>query len=343
MLATSRLGILLVCLLGGLPAAGALASDPAPVRVMIVTTFAQEAQAWLDSRDFGPAIPVPGLPDQYPAVRCGADRVCLVTVGEGHANAAASIAALVFGRTFDLRHTWWVVTAIAGINPEVGTLGSAAWAGWLVEWGLQWELDARVKPPSWPTGLTGIETQGPWQKPGTRYGTEVFRLDGRLAHRAYQLSRGVKLADSPVARKTRAAYPPPADRPPTVIRCDTLSADIWWSGEHLAQRAETWTKLLTDGRGRYCTTQQEDNAIFAALQRGDAAGLVDTGRVAVLRTGSDFDRPPPGGSSVGNLLGFADQGGFVPALQNLVLAATPLVDAITGNWPAWREGVPGPP
>ena len=91
------------------------------------------------------SIPVPGLPDEYPAVHCGADRVCLVTVGEGHANAAASIAALAFSRWFDLRHTYWLIAGIAGINPERGTLGSAAWARYLIEWGLQW--DAREEPP----------------------------------------------------------------------------------------------------------------------------------------------------------------------------------------------------
>jgi purine nucleoside permease len=311
-----------------------------PVRVMIVTTFADEAAAWEQARSFPRVIPVPGLPASYPAVKCGADRVCLVTIGEGHANAASSVAARVFGRTFDLRRTYWVVTAIAGINPRYGTLGSAAWADWLVEFGLQWELDARVKPPAWPSGYTGLLSTGPDEKPGTLYGTELFRLDGRLVRRAYELSRHVKLTDSATARKTRAAYPPPANRLPAVIRCDTASGDTWWSGEHLAQRAEAWTRLLTDGRGRYCTTQQEDNATYAALVRGQTAGLVDTGRVAVLRTGSDFDRPPPGGSSADNLLGFADQGGFGPALANLVLAATPLVNEIATRWSAWRDGVP---
>jgi hypothetical protein len=58
-----------------------------------------------------------------------------------------------------------------------------------------------------------------------------------------------------------------------VIQCDSLSGDIWWSGRRLAGRAETWTRLLTDGQGRYCTTQQEDNAAFEALRRAGAAGL----------------------------------------------------------------------
>ena len=230
-------GLLVASLIGVASVAPAAAgAAPLPVRVMIVATFADEAQVWLDSRKLDRAMPVPGLPDEYPAVHCGADRVCLVTVGEGHANAAASIAALAFSRRFDLRHTYWLIAGIAGINPERGTLGSAAWARYLVEWGLQWELDAREKPPDWPTGLTGVETRGPWQKPVLQYGTEVFRLDEDLLQRALTLSRSVELADSAAAQATRAAYPPPANRPPTVIQCDSLSGDIWWSGRHLAGR-----------------------------------------------------------------------------------------------------------
>ena len=326
-----------------LPGMAGAASGPEPVRVMIVTAFQAERAAWETARPGGREIAVPGLPADYPSVRCWPDRVCLVTTGMGHANAAASLAMLAAARTFDLRRTWWVVTGVAGIDPKAGTLGSAAWADWLVDFGLQWELDAREKPKGWPTGYTGLFTAGPWQKPSLDYGTEVYRLDPKLVRRAYQLSRDVKLADSAAAQRTRALYPPPANRPPSVLRCDTSSGDTWFSGHYLAERAEKWVRLLTDGQGRYCTTQQEDNANYAALVRADAAGLVDVRRVAVLRAGSNFDRPPPGGNAAANLLGFDAQGGGPPALANLVRAASPLVDEIAGNWPAWRDGVPEAP
>ena len=323
-----------------LPGVAGAATAPEAVRVMIVTAFQAEREAWEQARPGGREIAVPGLSADYPTVRCWPDQVCLVTTGMGHANAAASIAVLAFSEVFDLRRTWWVVTGIAGINPKLGTLGSAAWADWLVAFGLQWELDAREKPASWPSGYTGLFTRGPWQKPGLDYGTELYRLDPKLVRRAFELSRGVALADSEAARQTRALYPPPASRPPAVIRCDTSSGDTWFSGRYLAERAEKWTRLLTDGQGRYCTTQQEDNAIYAALVRADAAGLADVARVAVLRTGADFDRPPPGGSAAKNLLEFDAQGGGPPALTNLVRAASPLVEAIVGDWVAWRDGVP---
>ena len=60
----------------------------------------------------------------------------------------------------------------------------------------------------------------------------------------------------------------------------------------------------------------------------------------MLRSGSDFDRPYPGLSDADNLLEYGAQGGFTIALQNLFIAGNPLVQAITGNWSAWRRGVP---
>jgi hypothetical protein len=61
------------------------------------------------------------------------------------------------------------------------------------------------------------------------------------------------------------------------------------------------------------------------------AGLVDYSRIALLRTASDFDRAP--NSSVDAYTAFeAEQGGFEPAIQNLVIAGGPVVDDIVNNW-----------
>ena len=61
--------------------------------------------------------------------------------------------------------------------------------------------------------------------------------------------------------------------------------------------------------------------------------------IAVL-AGVVTARSAPGGSNVDNLLDYAQQGGFVPALQNLVRAGNPLVNDIVKNWGAWKSGVP---
>ncbi|GAB6851039.1 purine-nucleoside phosphorylase [Paraburkholderia kururiensis] len=312
------------------------------VKVMIVSMFGPEGQVWLDRLGPWQDIKVAGLSPDYPAVHCNKQDVCVMTTGMGHANAAASIMALAFSPRFDLRHTYFMVAGIAGIDPAQGTLGSAAWAKYLVDFGIQWEIDGREIPSGWNTGYLGINTKSPSDKPPLDYRTEVFQLNTKLTDAAFALSRNVTLSDNAQAQAARAKYGyAPANQPPTVVQCDTLAGDTWWSGTLLGERARDWTKILTDGKGVYCTTQQEDNATYEALTRAAAVGRVDLNRVAVLRAGSDFDRPYAGQSSADNLLNYAAQGGFSIAIENLYRAGNPLVQDIATHWAEWREGVPG--
>jgi purine nucleoside permease len=329
-------------LIAAAPFAGAAkgkAAAPRAVKVMVITLFGPEAAPWLDKLPIAHAVRVPGLSAQYPEVKCTDSGVCVMTTGMGHANAAASTMALALSRQFDLSHAYFVVTGIAGIDPNQGTLGSAAWARYLVDFGLQQEFDAREAPPAWAGGYLGIGAADPDTRPKLEYGTEVFRLDEALLQRALALSRGAKLADNDAAAAYRRQYPQPAAQAaPGVLQCDTLAGDTWWHGDRLGERASRWTRLLTDGQGTYCTTQQEDNATYEALRRGAAAGRLDLRRVAVLRTGANFDRPHPGQTAQESLA--APSGGFPISTANLYLAAWPLVSDIVAHWPQWREGVP---
>lgn len=320
---------------------------PAPlaVKVMVVNMFPLEAQPWLAALQPVQDYAVPGLPAETPNVRCNADAVCQLTTGMGHAGAAASMTALLYNPQFDLRKTWFLVAGIAGIDPAQGTLGTAAWAHYVIDFGLTHEIDAREMPPRWSGGYFGILTTGPGIKPKLEYRSEVFALNPALQAKAYALSAHVKLADSAAAQAYRAHYKSsPAKDAPQVTRCDTLSSDTWWSGAKLGAQAGDWTRLLTDGQGRYCTTQQEDNATLLALTRAAASGRADVSRVAILRSGSDFDRPYPGQSAYAALRAGIDSqsGGFPLAVQNLVVAGKPLVDDIVAHWAEWQNGVPTP-
>ncbi|MGN7443062.1 purine-nucleoside phosphorylase [Pseudomonas lactis] len=320
-----------------------LADNPAPIKpkVMLITMFAPEAQTWIDRLALKQDVRVPGLSAEYPVIRCNAQDVCLLVTGMGQTNAAASTLALALSPKFDLRQSYFLVAGIAGINPKHGTIGTAAWAHYLVEFGTQWELDSRDAPKDWPTGYIGINTKGPNEKPPLDYKTEVFELNQKLQAKAFALSHKVELTESKESAAWRKHYPAaPANQPPQVTRCDTLAGNTWFSGTRLSERAEVWTQLLTDNKGEYCTTQQEDNSTYEALLRASREGLVDIQRLAVVRAGSDFDRPYPGYSEVDNLLKYADQGGFVPALENLYRTGNPLVQAIVKNWSAWEKGVP---
>jgi purine nucleoside permease len=318
----------------------AQAHAPRPVKALVISMFGPEGQGWVDQYKLTDDVSVPGLSPDYPKVHCNRSGLCQITTGMGHANVAASITALVHSGQFDLRHTYFLIAGIAGIDPSKGTLGTAAWARYLVDYGIAWELDGRDAPSTWPSGYLGINTKGPSEKPPLDYRTEVFQLNEALLQKALALSSRATLEDSDTARTYRANWPiAPANQPPQVTQCDTAAGDTWWHGAILEKRAQDWTKLLTDGQGTYCTTQQEDNATYEALKRGAAAGLLDLNRVAVLRTASNFDRPYPGQTAYDSLV-TSISGGFLPAIHNLVKAGGPLIDDILANWPAWKKGLP---
>jgi purine nucleoside permease len=322
---------------------------PRELKVVIISMFEPEAQPWIAPLKLDQQVPVAGLLPESPALRCNTEDVCVLAAGMGHANVAASTMAVALDPQFDLKHTYFLIAGIAGIDPMRGTIGSATWARWLVDFGIAHEFDTRDKPANWSSGYFGLMTPGPGHKPKFEYHTEAAQLDEALLQKALALSRDVKLADSDKARAYRAHYvgryaKSPANKPPRVIQCDTLGGDTWWHGDHLGEHAREWTKLMTDGQGVYCTTQQEDNATQNALARAAAAGKVDLKRLAVLRTGSNFDRPYPGQSAQASLKASTtgETGGFVPATQNLYIAGSPLVNDIVSKWAQWRVGVPAP-
>lgn len=331
---------------GGAHAAGAEAGDgrapPLPVKVLVINMFKFEAAPWLHALKDTREIRVPGLSSDYPVVACDPRAVCQMTTGMGHANAAASLMAVLYSGLFDLRQSYFLIAGIAGIDPAKGTLGSAAWARYAVDSGIAHEIDAREMPRGWQDGYFGVDTDGPGQLPRFDYHTEVFQLDEALLQRALRLSSQVTLEDSDDARTYRARYPTaPANAPPRVIQCDTLAGDTWWTGRYLGAHARRWTRLLTHDAGVYCTTQQEDNATLEAFTRAARDGLVDFKRIALLRSGSDFDRPGPHQGAFEAMKAQRKlEGAFKISCDNLVLAGMPLVDAIAADWDQWQHGVP---
>jgi purine nucleoside permease len=324
------------------PPAGAAAATPLAVKVMVINMFQPEAAPWLAALHADREIAVPGLSSDYPLVRCNSSAVCQMTTGMGHANAAASMMALLYSGLFDLHRTYFLIAGIAGIDPARGSIGSTAWARYAVDVGIAHEIDARELPRGWQDGYFGILTNAPNTKPKLEYRTEVFRLDEALLQKALGLSHQIALEDSDDVRAYRAHYQhSPANQPPQVTQCDTVSGDTWWAGQRLGEHARRWTALLTDGEGIYCTTQQEDNATLNALTRGSHSGLIDLKRVAVLRSGSDFDRPYEHQNAVEGLRAqLALPGAIRIATDNLVRAGLPLVDAIAQHWDQWQGGVP---
>jgi purine nucleoside permease len=314
-------------------------------KVLVVTMFEVpgdtpgEAQRWIENEKLTRRITIPGLSKAFPDLLCNEEGLCLVTTSMGYANAASSISALVHSDLLDLSHSYILVAGIAGVDPADGTLGSALWARYAIDGGLQWEIDARQIPKEWSTGRLGIFSPTPKDKPKPDYGTEVFHLNEALTQRAYDLSKDVKLDDTDQAKEYRSHYPnAPANQPPAVAICDTVSSDTWWSGSLTSKAMNEWAKLMTDGAANYCTTQQEDNATLTALSRGADMGRIDMKRVAILRTASDFDQEYPGQTADQSL--HAKTGAFIPSVENAYLVGSRLTHAIVSDWPSWKDGVP---
>ena len=88
--------------------------------------------------------------------------------------ATASTQLVIIGICLRCWHGWhakrpWMfyssLAGIAGIDPTQGTLGSAAWSRYLIDWGIQWEIDPSDMPAGWTTGYLGINTKSPDEKP----------------------------------------------------------------------------------------------------------------------------------------------------------------------------------
>ncbi|ART64568.1 purine nucleoside permease [Kushneria marisflavi] len=314
---------------------------PRHVRAMVITTFGPERKVWAEKLAPTQDIEVPGLHGSFGSVSCNDDDVCLMTTGKGYANAATSISTLAFSPKFDLSDSWFLVSGVASIDPRQGTLGTPTWPRYLVDFGIQWELDARDIPEGWTTGYLSINTHTPTQDPHQEYGTEFYHLDDALVDRAVKLSEGVELADSDGAAAYRKHYDyAPANEAPTVVQCDSVSSDTWWYGNRLADRAGQLGKQVAGDKASICTGQQEDNAILTALKRADEAGRLQRERTVVVRAGASFNRPYEGLSDADGLIGYAKQGGYTPALTNMVRAGYPLIEAIVNDWDDWQKGVP---
>jgi purine nucleoside permease len=265
--------------------------------------------------------------------------------GQAEINAASSLTALILSPAFDLRKTYFLLAGIAGISPRLGTLGSVAFSRYAVQVALQYEFDAREKPLNFPSGYIPQGTTGPSIYPQFIYGTEVFELNDALRQQAITFAKTARLNDTSSAQAYRAKYklnPSYASgaAPPSVIACDSATADTFWTGNLLAAEFESTVQLFTNGSGKYCTTQQEDNGALEALLRGAVAGRVDFGRIIEMRTGSDFDRPAPGMSAADNLFD-GQNAGFSASILNIHLAGAKVVDGIVAGWDnTFAVGVP---
>jgi purine nucleoside permease len=325
------------------------ASRPIPVKVVIVAMFERgadtgdqpgELQFWVERNHLDRVIP---FPQGYHDLHMNSAGVLAVLTGVGTAKSASTIMALGLDSRFDFTKAYWIVAGIAGINPARGSLGSAAWAEWVVDGDLAREIDAREIPSGWKTGYLPLRGSVPYEQPPDSSEGEAYQLDPGLVDWAFHLTERVPLADSEAMKAARDPYTSEnARRPPFVLKGDTLSAGTFWHGKLLDEWANDWVRYHTGGKGNFVTTAMEDTGTLQSLTFLARAGRVDLHRVLVLRTASNFDQPPPGITAAENLARtrLGQYSAYVPALEAAWRVGNTVVENLIRNWQKYRDLTP---
>jgi purine nucleoside permease len=322
---------------------------PIPVKVVVVTMFERgadtgdqpgELQYWVERNHLDQVL---RFPQGFHDLRLNRDGVLAVLTGVGTAKSASAIMALGMDPRFDLTKAYWLVAGIAGINPQQGSLGSAAWAEWVVDGDLAREIDAREIPQGWKTGYLPLRGSVPYEQPCDSTEGEVYQLDSALVDWAFHLTEHVSLPDSDKMQAARNPYPfPNARRPPFVLKGDTLSSGTFWHGKLLDAWATNWVQYHTGGKGSFATTAMEDTGTLQSLTLLAKAGRADLHRVLVLRTASNYDQPPPGVTAAENLARtrIGQYSAYLPALDAAWRVGNTVVDYLVRNWQKYRDVTP---
>lgn len=327
-----------------------------PVKVVVVTLFEigkdegdrpGEFQLWKERAKLTQRI---AFPQGYHDLYYNPDTQVLgIVTGMGNIKSATAALALGLDQRLDLRHAYWLIAGIAGIDPAAGSAGSAAWARYLVDGDMAHEIDAREIPAGWKYGyfpihgstkVEGDPLAGP--APVAANG-EMFALNAGLAQWAYGLTKDIKLPDDASIAAQRELYRdfPEAQKPPRVMMGDQLAAMTYWHGEKLTQWGRDWVKYWTHGKGTFVTSAMEETGMMQSLEYLTKVGRADRNRVMVLRAGSNFTMPPKGIAPAENMA--RENGGYsgmTAALEALYAAGSKVVGEITINWPRYEKTVP---
>lgn len=340
-----RLRLLLCCLL----CCGVAMAQPWKIRAVVVTTFEVgkdtgdvpgEFQLWVEREHLDEVVDFPG--GTHP-LRTNKEHTVLGMVsGTTLVNATASMMALGLDPRFDLTHAYILINGIAGVDPAVASIGSAAWASYVVG-DVAREIDPRDAPPDWPYGLFPVGAHAPNptvlpDAPWTR--SNLYTLNPGLAHWAFEQTKALTLLDDPVVTAFRAGFAgfPEAQRPPFVLLGDTFASDYYWHGTIMTQYARDWVRLFTGGKGRFAMTEMEDSGFMNALERLAAMKRVDYDRVMVLRTGSNYSMPRPGHTAVESVT--APYIGSHVALEAAWLCGSTVLHTLLGDWTLYEASVP---
>ncbi len=322
---------------------------PIPVKVVVVAMFEVgedtgdkpgEFQFWVERDHLDRVFP---LPSAYHAARMNESGELGIVTGAGTAHAAATIMALGLDPRFDLSHAYWIIAGIAGGAPANISLGSAAWARYVVDADLAYEIDPREMPASWSTGYIPLGKTQPFESPVAPRENQVFALNPTLTQWAYNLTKDISLGDTNTLKAVRLNFDGAAAQlPPHVLLGDEISASTFWHGKLLDAWASQWMTYFTDGKGRFATSAMEDTGSLLTLKGLAAQGRVDYNRVLVLRTVSNFDQQPHGMSAAESLSRqrIGAYSAFLPALESAYTVGHAVVNEILTHWDQYQQTIP---
>jgi len=324
---------------------------PRPVKVVVVTLFeigddtgdrAGEFQLWKERRQFDEILPFHGYKDLHYNSEKG---LLVMVTGIGTARAAAATMAVGMDPRFDLSKAYWLTVGIAGIDPEDATVGSAAWAEYLVDGDLGHHIDAREIPEDWPFGYFPRYTTRPFDPKKPEPSGEMYRLNPGLTEWAYQLTKDIELPDDPSVQLERDLYTehPNARGKPKVIKGDHIAALTFWHGALLNDWANQLVEYWSEGKGNMVTSAMEDTGSYLSISWLDKIGLADKDRFMVLRMGSNFTMQPPTRTAAENMLK-ETQGykyaGLEIAVESGYIVASRVVDELLENWAQYEDTIP---
>ena len=141
----------------------------------------------------------------------------VMVTGIGTARSTAAIMALGMDPRFDLTNAYWVVTGIAGFDPADASIGSAAWAEYLIDGDLSHEIDAR-EILKIALGYFARYTKGPFDPNRPSPTGEMQCIRPRARQLGQELTKDMKLIDDPGQPNIERFIPSTRYAPPFVLR-----------------------------------------------------------------------------------------------------------------------------
>ncbi len=309
------------------------AASPLKVKVFIASMFeigantgdrAGEFQLWYEQylRD-SQVVEVKGAKSD---VYCNADGVCGSVLGMGKVGSSASLQAILLSPELDFSQAYFVLTGVAGIPPDRGTIGDVSWASYVVDYDLGHRWAAGETPENMPLFMprSGYE------------GIRCYVINPQLLVWAEKLSLNASLKDSDDAQRYRKRYHQNAALAKPRVKSGThMTGDTFFHGPGLSAEAEYMSQLYQVDH--YQITEMEAAALLQVLSR---YGFEN--RALSLRAAVNFDQGNQNESTLSHLDPAPGEtaGGFENALENMTLVGRYFIDHLIQHWPQWQQQVP---